>query len=68
MAKLYKTSEEPFSDVLRIAISLMREGIFVVTLVNRCVVPSLFRGGARVCIGRNAVEAAPTSMSHSMAT
>jgi hypothetical protein len=68
MPKLYKKSAESFSDVLRFAISLMREGIFVVTLVNGGVVPSLFRGGARVGIGRKAVEAVPTSLFHSMAT
>jgi len=68
MPKLYKKGEEFFSDVLRIAISLTREGVFVVTLVNRGVVPSLFRGGARAGIGRTAVEAVPTSLSHSVAT
>jgi len=51
--------------VLRIAISLMREGVIVVTLVNRGVVTSLFRGDARVGIGHNAVEAVPASLSHS---
>jgi hypothetical protein len=40
----------------------------VATLVNRYVVPALFRGGARVDIGRNAIEAVPASLSHSVAT
>jgi hypothetical protein len=38
------------------------------TLVSRGVLPSLFRGGARVGIGHSAVEAVTASMSHSVAT
>jgi len=53
-----------FFDVLRIALSLMEEEFFVAPLVNREVVSSLFRGGARVGIGRNAVEAVPASLSY----
>jgi hypothetical protein len=40
----------------------------VATFVHRSVVPSQFRGGARVDIGRNAVEAVPANLSHSVST
>jgi hypothetical protein len=65
--KLCKESEDFFFDVLRIVTSAMREGVFVTTLVHRGVVPSLFRGGVSVGIGRNAVEALPASLSQSVA-
>lgn len=46
----------------------MRERVFLATFARRGVVPSLFRGSARIGIGRNAVEALPASLSNSVAT